>query len=161
MTLKTDLTDEQFNAVVNTLPAAAAYVGLASGGAFGFVREMLASGRFLEAATQQQTVEHGAIVSEVLATLKNMTREDAQALALEFEPGNQTDPRAQAKQVVTQGWTVVKSLPDAQGFARWVIDGARAAALARTGGFLGIGAKAEVDAQEQAALDELAALMAA
>jgi hypothetical protein len=166
MSLKTDLTAEQFNAVINTVPAAAAYVGLASGGAFNFVREMLASGRFVEAATQadaQQGVgDHGPLVAEVLETLKTMTRDDAQALAQQFEQkaqGEKADPRALAKQAVAAGWDAVKARPGAQEFARWVLDGARAAALTSSGGFLGIGAKSEVDPQEQAALDELAAVL--
>lgn len=161
MDLKSELTNEEYNAVMNTLPAAAAYVGLASGGAFGFIREMLASGRYLEAAVKEGTSGYGAIVTEITEAMKNMTREDAQALALEFEPGDQTAARERAKQVVAQGWAAIKGLPGADGFARWVVDGARAAAQARTGGFLGFGAKAEVDPEEQAALDELAALMSA
>jgi hypothetical protein len=162
MSLKTDLTPEQFNAVINAVPAAAAYVGLASGGAINFVREMLASGRHMEAAVQQGAGERGPIVAEVLDTLKTMTREDAQALAAQFEQkaeGEKVDPRVQAKQAVAAGWSAVKALPGAQEFARWVLDGARAVALTRSGGFLGIGSKAEVDPQEQAALDDLAAVL--
>lgn len=162
MSLKSDLTPEQFNQVINVLPAAAAYVALASGGAVNFVREMFASGRFMEAAAQQGGSEHGPLVAEVLETLKAMSREDAQALTAQLQQDaeeGKADPRAQAKQLVAAGWAIVKGLPGADGFARWVLDGARAAALTRSGGFMGIGSKAEVDPQEQAALDELAAVL--
>lgn len=164
MSLKTDLTPEQFKQVINILPSASAYVGLASGGALNFVREMFASGRFLEAAVQQGAGEHGPLVGEILDALKGMTREDAQALATQLEQkaeGEKVEPRVLAKQAVADGWALVKALPGAQEFARWVVDGARAAALTRSGGFLGIGSKAEVDPEEQTALDELAALLAA
>jgi hypothetical protein len=55
----------------------------------------------------------------------------------------------------------VAALPGAEGFSRWVIDTARTAALTKTGGHFGIGNKSVIDEKEQAALDELAALMAA
>jgi hypothetical protein len=95
----------------------------------------------------------------VLAALTNMTREEAQALGEQFRSEGQAEPRAQAKQFVADGWAVVKGRPGAQEFANWVLQGARAAALTRTGGFLGIGGEAEVDPQEQVALDELATVL--
>ena len=60
---------------------------------------------------------------------------------------------------MVDGWTVVAGLPGADGFARFVIDVAKAAALAKTGGHFGFGNVSEVDEKEQAALDDLAGIM--
>lgn len=65
------------------------------------------------------------------------------------------------KQIVADGAAVATTLPGKDGYARWVLDMARQVAATKTGGFLGISAKAVIDEQERAALNELAVILGA
>lgn len=49
------------------------------------------------------------------------------------------------KQIVADGAAVATTLPGKDGYARWVLDMTRQVAATKTGGFLGIGAKAVID----------------
>lgn len=67
--------------------------------------------------------------------------------------------RAEMKQVVADGAAAAATLLEGDGYKKWILFIARKVAETRTGGFLGIGAKSVVDEKEQAALNELAAMM--
>lgn len=161
MSLQEQLTADQLKVVVNAPLAAAAYVSTASGGAWEMIKEMTSVSKFL--AQQVQTgasSEHGELVDEILGVLKGMSKDDAKAHAMPFEKSNDVSAmRAQLKQAVADSWAALSALPGADGFAQWILEVGRTAALTKTGGHFGIGNKSVIDPQEQAALDELAAVM--
>lgn len=162
MDIKEQLSPEQLRVVFNAPLAAATYVAAASGGGFDMIKELTSASKFIAEQAQKGAASgYGAVVDSLLALMRSMSREDAKAQQLPYEKSK--DPaamRSQLRQTVADGWAAVVSLPEADGFARWVLDVSRAAALAKTGGHFGIGNRSEIDAQEQAALDDLAAVMA-
>lgn len=162
MSIKDQLTPEQWKAVYSAPAAASAFVAMASGGGFDMFKEIAAAGKFIsQGAAAGGDAGYGALVAELLSLMKDMSRDEAKAAAVQYQGSK--DPaavRGQIKQTVADAWAAVKDMPDADGFARWIVDVARAAALAKTGGHFGIGNKSMIDEQEQAALDDLANLMA-
>jgi hypothetical protein len=88
-----------------------------------------------------------------------MSKDDARAASLKVEGKEPDAVRAQVKEAVVEAGAAVTGMAGADGYKRWILDIARTVAAAKTGGFLGIGAKSVVDEQEQAALDELAAAL--
>lgn len=161
MDIKEQLSAEQLKVVFNAPLAAAVYVAAASGGGFDMIKELASANKFIAAQAQKGAESgYGELVDSLLAMMRGMSGDDAKAQKLSYEKTK--DPaamRSQFKQTVVDGWASVAGLPGADGFARWVLDVSRAAALAKTGGHFGIGNKSEIDAQEQAALEDLAAVM--
>lgn len=163
MDIKEQLTPEQIKLVFNAPLAGATYVAAASGGGFDMVKELTNASKFMaEAAQKGGESGYGELVDSLLALIRGMSRDDAKAQQIQYEKSpDAAAMRAQVKQTVVDGWAVVAALPGADGFVRWVLDVSRAAALSKTGGHFGFGNKSEIDPQEQAALDDLAAVMAA
>jgi hypothetical protein len=160
MGLKDQLSAEQFRAAYNAPLAAATYVSTASGGGFEMVSELLSAGKFIgEQLKAGGETGYGEVVDGLLADLRGMSRDEAKAETVRYEGKDPAALRGQARQIVVDAWTAVGGMSGADGFARWILDIAQAVAAAKTGGFLGIGAKSVVDAQEQAALDDLAAAL--
>ena len=91
--------------------------------------------------------------------MKSMTLDDAKANAHPYQAKDQIGLRAEAKQLVAEGFKVAANLPEPDGYKRWILDMARKVAETKTGGILGIGGKSVIDEKEQAALDELANIM--
>jgi hypothetical protein len=159
--LRNQLTAEQFRAVYNAPLAAATYVSTASGGGFEMVSELLSAGKFIsEQLKAGGETGYGELVDGLLADLRGMSKDDAKAETVKYEGKDPAALRGQARQIVADAGAAVGGMPGADGFQRWILDIAGTVAAAKTGGFLGIGAKSVVDAQEQAALDELAAALA-
>jgi hypothetical protein len=160
MDLRDELTPAQFKAVLNAPLAAGIYVGAVSGGPLSLFGDLMATAKHLDQAIKAEGDSgYGDLVDALLATMRGMTKEEIKAAA---EWGEIKDPAALAaatKQTVTAAWAAVRDRPDADGYARWLLDFGRAAALTKSGGFLGIGGKSVIDEQEQAALDEIAAIM--
>lgn len=161
MDLRDRLSPEQFHAVANTPKAAAIYVASASGGGFEMFGEVFSAAKLIDqVAKQEGEGDYGELVAGLMAGLRTMTKDEIRALHMDYgERKDVAGLRARVKEAVAEGWAAVQALADADGFARFVLDVGRAAAQAKTGGFLGLGGKSVVDAQEQAALDELAAIM--
>jgi hypothetical protein len=161
MGLKDQLTAEQFKEVYNAPLAAATYVSTASGGGFEMVSELLSAGKFIsEQLKAGGETGYGELVDGLLADLRGMSKEEAKAETVRYEAKDPATLRSQARQIVVDASEAVAGMPGADGFKRWILDLAQTVAAAKTGGFLGIGAKSVVDAQEQAALDDLATALA-
>jgi hypothetical protein len=160
MGLKDRLTAEQFKAIYNGPFAATTYVSTASGGGFEMVSELLSAGKFVSAQLKAgDETGYDQLVDGLLADLRGMPKDEAKAAAIQYESKDPVALRAQAKQAVMEAGAAVAGMAGADGYRRWILDLANAVAAAKTGGFLGIGAKSVVDEQEQAALDELAAAL--
>jgi hypothetical protein len=160
MGIKDQLTAEQFRAVYNGPFAAATYVATASGGGFEMVSELLSAGKFVgEQLKASGEAGYGELVDGLLADLRGMSKDEAKAMTIQYEGKDPVALRAQAKQAVADASASVASMAGADGYKKWLLDIARTVAAAKTGGFLGIGAKSVVDEQEQAALGELAAAL--
>jgi hypothetical protein len=162
MAIREQLTPEQWKQLFNGPFAAATFASLASGGAFELIKEMFAASKFMGEAFQEgSTAGYGPVVSELLEGMKGLSRDEARELAPNFQSKDPDALRAEVKAAVLDAQRVAAPLPGADGYRRWLVDVARAAVQASRGGFLGIGASKEpVDEKEQAALNELSALLA-
>jgi hypothetical protein len=160
MSIKEQVSPEQWKALMNAPGAAAAYVSTASGGLMDMVQETFTASKFIqESISQAGQSSYGATVDELLSAMKAMTLNDAKANAHPYQSKDQTGLRAEAKQLVVDGYKAAATLPAADGYKRWILDMARKVAETKTGGILGFGGKSVIDDKEQAAIDELAALM--
>lgn len=119
------------------------------------VQEMAATSKFL----QTSTGGYGALVNEVLAAMQAMTIDEKKVNSYQYQSKDMAGMRAEAKQLVADAAAGISSLPEAEGWKRWLIELTRQVALTKTGGILGIGAKSVIDEKEQVALDELATLL--
>jgi hypothetical protein len=160
MGIKDQLSAEQFKVLCNAPFAAAAYAAVASGGGFEMVSELLNASKFMgQQIKAGGETGYGALVDGVLADMKSMSHDEVRALTIHYEGKDPAALRAQVKQVVADAGAIVAGMPDADGYKRWILDIGKTVVATKTGGFLGIGAKSVVDEQEQAALDELAAML--
>ncbi|MHB1317633.1 MAG: hypothetical protein ACYCYF_03335 [Anaerolineae bacterium] len=161
MSIKDGLSAEQWKVVFNAPSAAAMFVSTASGGAFEMIKEILNASSFMQELIKREGGSgYGELVDDLLATIKGMSTDEVKANAIRFEAKDPVAARAEVKQVVADGVAAVAAMPGAEGYKRWLLDVAREVAETKTGGFLGIGSKSVIDEQEQAALDELKAMMA-
>jgi hypothetical protein len=157
MSLREQLTPEQFKAVFNAPAASAAYAASASGGVWEFIHEMFAAGKFIAAAGEDGGPgPYGPLVEALLAEMGSMTRDEIVEATISFEGGAQEDLRPLMRQLVADAVTLTAQMDGAPDYRRWLLESARKAVEASRGGFLGIGAAPQpIDAKEQAALDEL------
>jgi hypothetical protein len=160
MSIKEKLSPEQWKAVFNAPSAASTYVSMASGGGLEMFQEMFTAGKVMsELAKQPSGSGYGSLVDDLLAALKSMSISDAKTEIIQYQSKDPVGIRAELKKIVADGAAVAATLPDADGYKRWILDMARKVAETKTGGFLGIGGTSVIDEQEQAALDELKAMM--
>ena len=160
MGIKEQLTAEQFRAIYNGPFAAAAYAATASGGGFEMVSELLSASKFMgQQIKAGGEAGYGELVDGLLADLKGLSKDEAKATTIQYEGKDPAALRGQAKQAVADAASTVAGMEGADGYKRWILDIAKTVVATKTGGFLGIGAKSVVDEQEQAALDELAAML--
>jgi hypothetical protein len=161
MSIKDHLTPEQWKLIFSAPFAAATYVATASGGALELIKELLAVGKLVtDQARQSGGAGYGALVDAVLDEMLAMSKRDAQSSAIAYASRDTPGMRAEARQIVADAAVVLDSVAGGDGYKKWLVDVARAAAGASRGGFLGLGAgDRPVDASEQAALRELAAVL--
>lgn len=163
MRFKHKLSAEQWHAIYYGPFAAATFVSLSSGNAMDFVAEMATVGKLIAtAATPGEPSGYGELVDAVLADMDSVKKEDAKGMGIHFggQDKDEAAMRAEARQVIMDAATTISALPGADGYRRWLLDMARATALTRSGGFFGFGGKSEIDAKEQAAINELAGILA-
>ena len=159
MTEKVQIDPTQWKALYNATSAASAYVSSASGGGFEMFKELFSASKFMVDTIKNSSGGYGELGGAFLEKMKGMKPAEAKENTMKYESREMEGIRAEAKQRVVEGGEAVASLPGADGFKRWLLEMARQVALTKTGGVLGIGARSEIDAEEQKALDELAALI--
>ncbi len=160
MSIKDQVSAEQWKALINAPGAASTFVATASGGGLEIFKEIFSASKFTQQlAAKSGGSGYGNLVDELISAMKNMSIDDAKANAIQYQSQNPVDIRAEMKQLVADGAAAVAALPDAEGFKRWLIDIARQVAETKTGGVLGFGGQSVIDEKEQAALDELADLL--
>ena len=162
MRFKNKLSAEQWQAIANGPFAVATFIGLASGNAMDLVVEMATVGKLMAtAAAPGEPSGYGELVDAVLAEMDSVKKADAKGTTLHYggKDKDEAAMRAQARMVIVEVAATIGGLPGADGYRRWLLDIARNTALTKTGGFFGIGGKSEIDTKEQAALDELAAIL--
>lgn len=162
MTIREQITSEQWKQVFNGPFAAAAFAATASGGAFELIKEMFAASKFLNETFQGESANsYGPLVSELLESMKGLSREEAKTMTPDYQSKDPEALRSEVRAAIMDAGRAVASLPGADGYKRWVVDAARSAVQASRGGFLGIGANKEpVDEKEQQALSEISSLLA-
>lgn len=159
MTYKEQASIEQWQALINTPGAAAAFVSTASGGLMDMVKETFTASKFIQDSVNQMGHSgYGPLVEELLGALKAMSLQDMQANSHKYQAKDPIGLRAEAKQLVAEGFKTAVALNDPQGYKKWVLELARQVAATKTGGFLGMGGQSVIDDKEKAAIDELAAL---
>lgn len=160
MSIKDQVTPEQWKALLNAPGAASTYVSTASGGGLEVFNEVFTASKFAkELAMKAGGSGYGQLVDELLAAMKSMSFEDAKANQIKYQSKDPAGMRVECKQFVADAVAIAKALPNAEGYQRWILDMVRKVAETKTGGFLGIDAKSVIDEKEKAALDELATLM--
>jgi len=160
MSIKENLSPEQWKALFNAPTAAASYVASASGGGFEMIKELLSASKFIqEVSVQKGGSGYGKLVDDFIEAIKGMSPKEAMENSVKYKSKDPAGIRAEAKQVVADGVAIAATLTDGDGFKRWILDMARKVAETKTGGVLGIGGQAVIDEKEQAALDELASMM--
>jgi len=160
MSIKDQVSAEQWKALINAPGAASTFVATASGGGLEIFKEIFSASKFTQQlAAKSGGSGYGNLVDELISAMKNMSSDDAKATAIQYQSQNPVDIRAEMKQLVADGASATAALPDAEGFKRWLIDIAREVAETKTGGVLGFGGQSVIDEKEQAALDELADLL--
>ena len=159
MSIKEQLTAEQWKALFNAPGAASAYVSTASGGALEMFKELFSASKFIAELTKQGGSGYGELVDGFIEAIKGMNPRDAKAETIKYKAKDPQGIRTEAKQIVVDGAAVASNQPGGDGYKRWILDMARRVALTKTGGVLGVGGTSVIDEQEQAAIDELASLM--
>ena len=161
MSIKEQVSPEQWKSLFNAPSAASTFVSTASGGGLEMFKELFSASKFVqEQVAKTSGSGYGKVVDDFVAAIKTMSPKEAMADTIRYQSKDPAGLRQEAKKIVSDGFAVVSALPDADGFKRWVLDMARRVAETKTGGFLGMGGTSVIDEKEQAALDELAALMA-
>lgn len=159
MTENVQIDPIQWKALFNATSSASAYVASASGGGFEMFKELFSASKFMVDTIKNSGGGYGELVDAFLEKMKGLKPADAKENTMKYDSREMEGIRAEAKQRVVEGVNTVASMPGADGFKRWLLEMARQVALTKTGGMLGFGARSEIDAEEQKALDELAALM--
>lgn len=160
MTIQEQLTTEQWKALLNAPGAAATFVSTASGGPMEVFNEVFTASKFsAELAVQEGGSGYGALVDELLQAMKGMTMQDARENTVKYESRDPQGIREEIKQYIADAIRITGTLPDAEGYKRWLVDMVYKVAETRTGGILGIGGRSIVDEKEKAAVEELKALM--
>lgn len=160
MSIEDQVSFEQWKALFNATSAASAYVSTASGGGFEIFKELFSASKFMMESIQNSSGSgYGELVDAFLKKMKGISPKDAKVYSEKYESRDLNGIRAEAKQAVADSAAIASALPGGDGFKRWVLDMARKVAETKTGGVLGMGGSSVVDEKEQAALDELAAIM--
>ncbi len=160
MTVKELLTAEQWKALLNAPGAAATFVSTASGGPMEVFNEVFTASKFsAELAAKESGSGYGTLVDELLQSMKGMTMQDARENSVKYESRDPQGIREEIKRYISDAIAITETLPEADGYKRWLIDMVYKVAETRTGGILGIGGRSIVDEQENAAVEELKALM--
>ena len=160
MSIKEQVSPEQWKSLFNAPSAASTYVSTASGGGLEMFRELFSASKFVqEQVAKTSGSGYGKLVDDFVATIKTMSPKDAMADTIKYQSKDPAGLREEAKKIVAEGVAAASALPDSDGYKRWILDMARKVAETKTGGFLGMGGTSVIDEKEQTALDELAALM--
>ncbi len=160
MSIKNQVSPEDWKILFNAMSAASSYVSMASGRGLETIKEILSASKFASELVQKEGGSgYGELVDELLASMKGMSMDDAKEATIKYESKDIDGIRSELKQVVLRAAAIVANLPGGDGFKRWILDTAREVAETKTGGFLGIGAKSVIDGEEQTALNELAGLL--
>ena len=160
MSIKSQVSPEDWKILFNAMSAASSYVSIASGKGLETLKELLSASKFAaELVKKESGSGYGELVDELLDNMKGMSLDDAKEATIIYESKDIDGIRAELKQIVLSAAAIVANLPGEDGFKKWIMDTAREVAETKTGGFLGIGAKSVVDSEEQVALNELAGLL--
>jgi len=160
MSIKDQVTPEQLKTLVSAPGAASTIVSMASGGAFETLKEVFSASKFAaELSGKAGGSGYGVVVDDLLELMKGMDLKDARENTVEFETKDRASVRDELKKIIADAAVIVSSVPGGDGFKRFLMDMARKTAEAKTGGFLGIGAKSVVDDAEQSVLKEIAAIL--
>jgi len=160
MSIKEQVTPEQWKLLFNAPSAASTFVSTASGGGLEMVKELFSASKFMqEMAAKSGGSGYGKVVDDLLASVKGMSFNDAKENTIKYQSKDIASVRTEMKQIVADAAAVVASMPESEGFKRWILDMAREVAETKTGGFLGVGGTSVIDEKEQAALEELAAML--
>lgn len=160
MTTKEQLTEEQWKMLLNAPGAAATFVSTASGGPMEVFNEVFTASKFsAELAVKEGGSGYGELVDELLQSMKGMTMRDARENSVQYESRDPQGIREEIKRYIYAAIAIAETLPEADGYKRWLVDMVYEVAETRTGGILGIGGRSIVDEKENAAVEELKALM--
>jgi hypothetical protein len=159
MSVQDQFSPEQWKVLLNAPGAASTYVSTASGGGFEVFGEVFSASKFsAKLSVQEGGSGYGDLVDGLLAAMKSMSIKEAKENSISYQSTDPAGMRAELKQHVANAVAIAQVMHYEDGFKRWILDMVRAVAETKTGGFMGVGGTSVIDEQEQAAIDELAAL---
>ena len=91
--------------------------------------------------------------------MKDMTIEEAKEYAVKYQSRDPQGIREEIKRYISDTVTLARTLPDYEGYKRFILEMIVKVAETKTGGILGFGGSSVVDEKEKAALEEIAALL--
>jgi len=160
MSIKEIVSVEQWQALFNAPSAASVFVSLANGRGFEIFKEFFRADKFIKnLAKETRAGDYGSMVKEFVAEIKGMHAKDAAACASVYQSEDLAGIRAEAKAIAAAGAAAADTLPEGEGYKRWMLDTARQLAMTKTGGIMGFGGVSIIDEKEQAALTELKAIL--
>lgn len=160
MTIKEQFTIDQWKTLVNAPGAASTFVSTASGGAFEVFSEVFTASKFsAELARKEGGSGYGMLVDEILDDMKDMTVEEAKEYAVKYQSRDPQGIRDEIKQYIADTVALARTLPDYEGYKRFILEMIVKVAETKTGGILGFGGSSVVDDKERSALEEIAAIL--
>ena len=125
MTEKVQIDPTQWKALFNATSAASAYVASASGGGLEMFKELFSASKFMVDTIKNSGGGYGELVDAFLEKMKGLKPADAKENTMKYDSREMEGIRAEAKQRVVEGVNAVASMPDADGFKRWLLEMAR------------------------------------
>ena len=156
MGIKNKVNPGQWQALFNAPSAVCVYVSMANGSGLEIFKEFFRADKFVKnLAKETRAGSYGEMVKEFVDEVKVMPKREAAAYASAYQSDDLAGIRAEAKAIAVAGAAAASTLPDGEGFKRWMLETARQLAETKTGGFLGLGAVPIMEGHKQAALTEL------
>lgn len=146
--------------MIITPSAASTYVATASGSGLDVINETLTASMFsAKLSAQAGGSGYGELVDELLEAIKSISIREVSNYTIKYQSKDPAGMRAELKQFITDAITLSKNLAGYDGYKKWIVDMITEVAKTKTGGILGFGGESIIDDKEQAAIDELSALM--
>jgi len=160
MSIKDELTPDQWKVVYNAAYAAAVYVTASSGSYTEERFERRTATNAIKQTLKKGGSEYGELVAAIVADMNAMSGKEKRAIKLDFKHMGLDMVRPDSWMVVNQAAKALKGRPGIEGFKQWQLDIARIAAERSRGGLLSSTGNQPLDAKEIFALSEIERIFA-
>ena len=113
MSIKEQVSPEQWKSLFNAPSAASTYVSTASGGGLEMFKELFSASKFIqEQVAKTSGSGYGKLVDDFVAAIKTMSPKDAMADTIKYQSKDPAGLREEAKKIVADGVAAASALPD-------------------------------------------------